>query len=252
MATRTLEQIITELRSPYDAQAKSLQERANLIPQQIEAEEQGLNAKKDQAFSDILNGARRRGLGFAGIPLGEQAQYASTEYAPSLARLRMSGREQAMSLQDAILGINERRDTLANQLYQQEQDREFQRTQAEAQRAFEAQQAEANRRAQRAAAAAALPTFGVPPPSAQSGPRFVQSGKGGSFYDANNRPITAAQFARQKGMDIRDVLYELGSLGDKQAATFYNQLKGLGNNAALLNQSVNAYKKSAPWIFGGV
>ena len=152
---RTLQQIITELKPTYAAQAKSLQEQANLIPQQIETEEQALNAKKDQAFRDILSGARRRGLGFSGIPLAEQAQYASTEFAPALARLRDAGHERALSLQQAILGINERRDTLARQIYQQEQDRAFQAEQARLAR--EAQE----RSAARAAAAAAQPTMNL-------------------------------------------------------------------------------------------
>ena len=163
MATpRTLDQILSELRPTFDPQVQSLQERAGLIPQQIEAEEKGLQAKQTQAFGDILGGARRRGLGFSGIPLGEQAQYTASEFLPAMARLRQSGQERTMSLQDAILGINERRDTLAQQIRQREVDMDFQRQQAEAQRAFEAQQAELNRRAQRAAAGSAFsPSLGA-------------------------------------------------------------------------------------------
>lgn len=157
MAARTLDQILTELKPTYAAQTQSLQEQANLIPKQIEAEEGALNAKKDQAFTDILSGARRRGLGFSGIPLGEQAMYASTEYAPALARLRNAGHERALSLQQAILGINERRDTLAQQIYQQEQDRAFQAEQARLAREAQERQAAASRAA---AAASAAPTLG--------------------------------------------------------------------------------------------
>lgn len=252
MATRTLDQIISELRSPFDAQTNSLQERANLIPQQIEAEEQGLNAKKDQAFGDIVNSARRRGLGFSGIPSGEQATYLSTDFLPAQARLRMSGREQAMSLQDAILGINERRDTLGQQIYQQEQDREFQRTQAEAQRAFEARQAELNRQAQRAAAASAMPTLGAIGGAAPQA-RVERTARGGfNFFDANNKPITAAQYAVKTGQNIGDVLFELGQNGDQAARQIYGQLQAVAGSPNLYKQTFNYYQQRFKHILGGV
>ena len=116
MASRTLNQILKELSPTFKPQVESLQQRANLIPGQIKSEEQGLQAKQEQAFGDILGGARRRGLGFSGIPLGEQAKYTSTEFLPALARLRQSGRQEAMSLQDAILGVKERQGTLARDI----------------------------------------------------------------------------------------------------------------------------------------
>ena len=82
--------------------------------------------------------------------------YASTEYAPALARLRNAGHERALSLQQAILGVNERRDTLAQQIYQQEQDRAFQAEQARLAREAQERQAAA---ARASAAAAAQPTL---------------------------------------------------------------------------------------------
>ena len=139
MAARTLSQIISELNPTFQPQIQSLEARANLIPSQIASEEAGLGAKKDQAYEDIVSGARRRGLGFSGIPLGEQAKYAATDYAPALARLRQSGQERAYSLQDAILGINERRDTIGQQIYQTEQDRDAQEREAARARAAQAQ-----------------------------------------------------------------------------------------------------------------
>lgn len=120
---RALDQILAELGSVYDPQVNSIRQRQALIPQQIADEERGLGARQEQAFGDILGGARRRGLGFSGIPLGEQAKYTSTEYLPALARLRQSGREQAMSLEDAILGIQERRRNSAVEQQRYEQQR---------------------------------------------------------------------------------------------------------------------------------
>jgi len=133
MQPRTLQQILSELAPAFDPQVANIQQRQSLIPQQIKAEEQGLQAKQGQAFDSILGGARRRGLGFSGIPLGEQAKYTATEYLPALARLRQTGREQAMSLEDAILGIRERQRGQAMGIYQTEQDRAFQREMQERQ-----------------------------------------------------------------------------------------------------------------------
>lgn len=151
---RTLDQIVAELNPTYQAQVDSINQRKAEIPGQIEAEEKGLQAKQETAFGDILNGARRRGLGFSGIPLAEQAKYTSTEFLPALARLRQTGRDQERSLQDAILGIYERRDTLANQMRQQEIDRDWQREQ------FERQLAESRRQAAAAAGSGFSPTLG--------------------------------------------------------------------------------------------
>jgi hypothetical protein len=141
MQPRTLDAILAELGSTYEPQIAQLRQRQALIPGQIAEEEKGLQAKQTQSFDDILGGARRRGLGFSGIPLSEQARYTSTEFLPAMARLRQSGREQAMSLEDAILGINERRNVTAQQMRQQELDRAEQARQFDAsQRASAAQQ----------------------------------------------------------------------------------------------------------------
>lgn len=137
---RTLDQIMAEIDPVYSKQVNSIKQRQASLPGQIKAEEQGLEAKQTQAFDNILGGARRRGLGFSGIPLGEQAEYTASEYLPALARLRQTGREQALSLEDAILGIQERRQNQALGMRQYEQQRYDQFQEAE--------------RARRAAAAA--------------------------------------------------------------------------------------------------
>src|SRR5688500_7318807 len=109
MAVRSLEQILSELGTVYAPQEQNLRTRQSLIPGQIAEEEKGLQAKQEQSFGEILGGARRRGLGFSGIPLQEQAKYTSTEFLPALARLKQSGRQEALTLEDALLGISERK-----------------------------------------------------------------------------------------------------------------------------------------------
>jgi hypothetical protein len=126
MQPRTLAQILAETNSIYDPQVASVQQQIGQLPGQTAAEEQGLQAKQTQAFGDILNGARRRNLGFSGIPLAEQAQYTATNYLPALANLHTAQNQRATSLQDAILGIRERQNQYAQGIYQQEQDRALQ------------------------------------------------------------------------------------------------------------------------------
>lgn len=158
MQPRSLEAVLSSLNSVYDPQINNIRARQSAIPGQIAEEEKGLGAKQERAFGDILGGARRRGLGFSGIPLEEQAKYTSTEYLPALAKLRQSGREQAMSLEDAILGINERRNSQGQSIYQWENQQAEARRQFDEQQKLAREQMAAQQRA--AAAAAARPTFG--------------------------------------------------------------------------------------------
>lgn len=148
MQPRTLDQVLSSLSSVYDPQVASVRQRQAEIPNQVAAEEKGLQAKQTSAFDEIVGGARRRGIGFSGIPIGEQAKYNATEYMPALARLRQGAREQALSLEDAILGINERRRTQGQSIYENE------RNYAEQQRQFNASLAEQRRQAAAAAKAA--------------------------------------------------------------------------------------------------
>ena len=76
MAVRSLDQILKEIGSVYEPQIQNIQKRQQAIPGQIQSETKRLEARQQQAFGDILAGARRRGTGvaFGGIPLGEQAR----------------------------------------------------------------------------------------------------------------------------------------------------------------------------------
>lgn len=245
MAARTLSQIIAELNPTFKPQVQSLKTQMGLIPGEIQSQETALNAKKDVAYEDILSGARRRGLGFAGIPLQEQAKYAATDYAPALAGLRQQGQQKAMSLQDAIYSINERRDTLAQQIRQQEKDR-----------AFQAREAELARRAAARAAASAgsgfSPTFTTPTTSNPTGVSGAwgntvqRKDKGFNFQGADGRAVSAAVYAKQNNIPFRSLLERMAKLGDngaKKALGFvgndygYNPNK-IGGNTQLYNNLV--------------
>lgn len=233
---RTLDQIIAELNPTFQPQVQSLQQQQQAIPQEIQTQENALNAQKDVAYEDIVNGARRRGVGFSGIPLGEQAKYAATTYAPALAGLRQQGQQKAMSLQDAILGINERRDTLGQNIYQTEQAQAAQERQAAASRA------------------ASQINPSLYNPQAQTPQARVVQQKPGSFafYDANNGAITAAQYAKQTNQNLGDILYQMGTSGDATARDIYNQLSQVAFDPNQYNRAVQMYAKTFPQLLGGV
>lgn len=237
---RTLDQIIAELNPAYQAQRESIQTQQSLIPSQIASQEQALNAQKDKGYADIISGARRRGTGvaFGGIPLAEQAQYNATQYAPALANLRTAGTQQAISLQDALNQINERQQTTAQNIYQTEQDR-----------AFQASEAAKNRAA--SAANTITPTMLSQIMGAQNATtaRAEQKSPGSfAFYGADNKPITAARYAKETGQSIGDILYGMGEAGDRDAQFIYNQLADRPDDPTLYN----AFKLQFPHIMGGL
>lgn len=230
MAVRTLSQIIAELNKATAPQVASLRQRQGLIPGQIATEEQGLQAKQGQAYEDILGGARRRGLGFSGIPLAEQAKYSATEYTPALARLRQTGQENAMSLEDAILGITSGNLKEAQGLRQAELDRREQRRQFNL--SLEEQRRARAAASRASAAASAMPSLGslfagMEGGGEQNNPNSAtavqRKDKGYNFTNAQGKAISAAQYAAAKGVKFRELLKTMARSGDKgarQALTF--------------------------------
>ena len=137
---RTIDAIIKEVSSRSDPQRQTIMKQVADIPRQIQAETAGLQAKRLQANDDILGAARDRGVGFGGIPIGEQAQYAATEFAPALARLQTAGVDRRTSLESALSDIGSRDFANAQDIFRDERDfaenaRRFQIQQEEAARA---------------------------------------------------------------------------------------------------------------------
>ena len=136
---RTIDAIIKEVSSRSDPQRQTIMKQVADIPRQIQAETAGLEAKRLRANDDILGAARDRGVGFGGIPIGEQAQYAATEFAPALARLKTAGVDRRTSLESALSDIGSRDFANAQDIFRDERD--F----AENARRFQIQQDEAAR-----------------------------------------------------------------------------------------------------------
>lgn len=257
MAVKTLDQVLTELQGTYDPQIQSLQKQQSMIPDQIAQNEQQLGAKQEQAFGDILNGARRRGLGFSGIPLQEQAKYTATDYLPALANLHTAGIQQAQSLQDAINQVLERRNTLAQQLVSQSQQQDLAERQfAEQQRQFDAELA-----LKRASAGSGFnPTINPSGGGQSTTANAVQRpDKGFNFTDHNGRPISAAAYSQLTGIPFRELLQNManeGDVGAQKALGFVGNDYGydprnLNNNASLYNNLVWGVRPNATGQLSG-
>lgn len=206
---RGISDILAELDASYSPQKQAIQQRLDALPAQADAEIAGLQGQQTQAFDDILAGARQRGLGFSGIPLGEQAKYTSNQFLPAVARVRQSQNDVRGGLFDALNNVNLDQRKTAMGVYQQELDRDEASRQANAQRS--------------AFSGLFNPTTPPPRPTAPSASINQRPDKGFNFTDANGRSISAAQFAATKGIPFRKLLQEMASAGDtgaKQALGF--------------------------------
>lgn len=141
---RSLDQILAEVTARSDPQRQIVLNQISQLPTQQAADESSLTAKKDQAFEGITAGARRKGLGFSGIPLGEQARYAATDYVPALANLKAGYGGRRATLESALADIGRSDYTTAQDLFGrdrafEEQQRQFNEQQEAARKAAAAQ-----------------------------------------------------------------------------------------------------------------
>lgn len=245
MAT-SFSKILAEVQSKSNPQRQSILKQISSIPEQQKAQESSLVAMKDQAYDDILSGARQRGLGFSGIPLGEQAEYNATQFAPAVANLKSGFNERRSGLEQALAGIGQNNYMTARDIY--DRDRQFE----EQRRQFNEQLA-----AQRSATASSssgadyLAALLGNTKQQAAGPSVKTNSPGSfTFLSAAGKPITAGQYAKATNNDIRDVLYEIGSQGDKSAAGYYNILRGI-EDPTQLNNTIQQLARKAPHIFNG-
>lgn len=233
MQPRTLDQILQELNTTggYASQIENIKAKQALVPENIQSNISAAEAAQTKAYEDIITGARRRGVGFSGIPLGEQAKYSSTVFAPAILAAKEQGRVQQLSLEDAMNQLISDRYSKALGIQQYEQ--QF----AENQRQFNEQMA-----AQRRAAAAAErynATLANAFTQAQTSNNTKQARyewspeRGYQFYDAYGNPISAKQYHQNTlavtgGPSFRDWLTQLNAAhSDNNMQT---ALKYVGND----------------------
>lgn len=221
---RTLEQILSEVSAKSDPQRQTVLSQIADAPTQLAADEAALNAKKDQGMEDINLGARRRGVSYWGAPIAEQQKYLATDYMPAVANLKTANKNKITTLQAALADIGRADYTTAQDIYGR--DRSFE----EQQRQFDTQLAESRRQA--AASSGALSGLYGGGAAATAGQKSTvgtmakKSNNGGyAFADQGGQSISAAKYAQLNGLNISQVLKEMGANGDSYAANAYNWMQ---------------------------
>lgn len=232
---------MNELDPVYKGSRQVINQRQKALPGQFQSELSGLEAQQQEAFSGIMNAARSRGLGFSGIPVGEQAQYNASQFMPAVARLKGQQHETSLSLQDALNTLGREQRTQAQSIFDTMKQRELQRQQLEEQRrqfqeelSFKREQLRQQRELAEMQAAAARGGGGSAgagaylgsggggggSAGARRGPTISQRSDGGfNFTDASGRPISAYTYAQQTGTPIGSLLARMAESGDRGART---------------------------------
>ena len=239
---QTLDQIIKSLDASYNPSRKLINQQIAALPGQENADISGLNATKDQAFNDITNGARDRGMGFSGIPLSEQATYTASNFLPAVAKTKQAYTNQKTSLLDSLnnLGIDQRKTALGTQ--QQQQQLDFQREQLAAQQRAQAKQdALMSSLYGGGGGSAAAPVT----PAAM----MIKRPNGGfNFSDSTGKAISAASYASMNKVPIGTLLHQMASQGDTYAKQAYNQIRA---NQAWYNKHPEALQQEFSPLFWG-
>jgi hypothetical protein len=127
-----------ELDKYYAPSTNLLNQQLAAIPKSTAAAEAGLNAKLAQANTNILDSARSRGVGFSGIPIQEQAQYAATDYAPALANLKAGAEQNRLGILESLNQLGRDRRSQAQSIYDTNRQMSLaERQAAEARRQFD-------------------------------------------------------------------------------------------------------------------
>lgn len=123
---RAISDIINEIQAGYNPIKDSYNKQLQGLDPQQDLDIKGLEQAKTNAFGEITTGANRRGMFYSGMPLEEQAKYTGSEYLPSLASLK--GRYAGLrgNLREALAGVDRDMYSRAQDLRQQELDREAQ------------------------------------------------------------------------------------------------------------------------------
>lgn len=204
---QSLDQIIAELDASYNPSRQSINDRINGLQPAQDADLAGLEVQKQNAFGDITNGARARGMGFSGIPLAEQGKYVGGTFLPAVAKVKQSYQEGRNSLVDALNNMNIDQRKTAMSIRETQQDRDFQAEQARLQR-------EAAERAAKASAG------------------FDMSGLGGGGAAATaTGTLARTMLAGNKTPAQADAAIK-SLIGTRNAGTIINTINAISSSAA--------------------
>lgn len=256
---RELAQILQELDAVYQPQKDQYNKAITATDPTMQAEEQGLNQAKQDAFQGITDQANRRGMFYSGLPIAEQAKYTGTQFLPALANLRSRYAQQKFDLTNALNKVVQDQYTQAygvrqHELDLEEQQREFDRRMA----------AEAAARAASGGGGGGYSFGGIGGGGGGTAgggggkPSLQQRAGGGfNFQDANGAGISAARYSQLTGIPFISLLQQMANAGDAGARSAlglvgndygYNRTKI--NSQAQVNLlralGINASNYSAP------
>jgi hypothetical protein len=215
---QALSDIIQSLDAGYAPSRQLIQSQVDALPQQEQAQQQGLQAQANQSYNDITNAARDKGMGFSGIPIAEQAKYNATTFLPAVANLQSSMNNQKTSLLGALNTSNQ--DELKTAMGIQQNQQQIDATNAARAAATRASAASSG------GSLASLFGGGAAQQQAAAKPAMTpkQNGQGFNFTDPNGSAISAASYAKLTNQPIGAVLRTMGQAGDKYAQQAYNEI----------------------------
>ncbi len=248
---RNLQSLIAEQNQALKPQYDLIQSDIAANAKAGQAQETGLEAKKDTAFSDITQQSQNKNMFFSGFTPDEQAKYTSGTYLPALAQLQATIAQTRSNLLgkkadlgktafDTAFGAREDdRAVLAdwNRLSKQQQ---FTASQAEKNRAFQAservasQQFSAGQNAQDRA-------------SSSDEPKLTKNQSGGWNVSGG---LDLAGYARATGSDLIALLSQ-GDEKDKKAAQYYRDNIDLGRGEEYAMNRLKYYDRPTAFYRGG-
>lgn len=272
MEFQNSQQALAELQN----QRKSVQTPDQLLAQQ--QKQLGVNTARDTATGlrgAITNTTRLleqvapsiRGRTQGSLVTNAQAtRQIANEQAPIATDLTKLGQDYSVASED-LRSLEDRAGQLASAAYTGQQDRlsylqnlyntlyareEAEKAREEQIRQFNEEQARL-REAAKASASGGLNLGSLVPTPAAPTARVEQPRPGDfKFYGADNKPITAAQYAQQKSRNLGELLADMAEGGDMTARNVYEQLRLVSDSPVKYHQRLTQLKEAYPWLLGGV
>lgn len=212
---QTAEQIIAELEGFYKPQKEIIAKQQAELPAYYQAQEQGLNVARDNAFRDILGGASARGIAYSGMPIQEQTRYTGERYLPAVAGLKQQRSERETGLQGTLAEIAARQAQQAYGIRESQLQREEAQRQAELDRQMKERQFQAEQAAKRKTGGGKSGSSKQKLPSISDYVSLINSLRStGQIGDSGYGAI--AEYLRQQGEDIAR-----GSVADRALRKAY-------------------------------
>lgn len=260
---RELSAILSELNNVYDPQRQVVKQQQDAIDPALQAEEQGLEYAKKDAFGQIQDQANRRGMFYSGMPVAEEQRYTGGTYLPALANLRGKYGQQRFNLQDTLNKIQQDQYNNAYGIREREVEADEKRRQFDEQMAATERANAASRAA--AGSGMASPSFGLGGGAAPEAGGFgmqKRANGGFNFVGPGGQAVSAATYAASTGVPFRTLLQQMASQGDAGAKAALGFVGGdygydpgkisVGNNAKIYDSLVWGTGKKSPFSGVGV